>query len=76
MRRFDTTRMGEVSVVLGIQVTRDREKGTLTISQAHYTKSVLDMYGMGECTLVYTIGVGSEPSINLVEGSLLTETDM
>ena len=40
--------MGNVSLALGIQVTRDRKKGTLTISQAHYTKSILETYDMGD----------------------------
>ena len=47
VRRFDTKCMGDVSMVLGMQVTRNREKGTFTISQAHYTKSVLETYGNG-----------------------------
>ena len=75
VRRFDITCMGDVSMVLGMRVTRDREKGTLTISQAHYTKSVLKMYGMGECKPVYTIGVGPELSINQGGGNLLTKAD-
>ena len=47
VRRFDITCMGDVSMVLGMRVTRDREKGTLTISQAYCTTLALDMYGMG-----------------------------
>ncbi|CAM9670370.1 unnamed protein product, partial [Laminaria digitata] len=42
MRRFDTKCMGDVPLVLGTQVTRDRKKGTLTISQTHYTSLVLE----------------------------------
>ena len=34
------TDMGDVSLVLGMQITRDREKKTLTISQEEYTKSI------------------------------------
>lgn len=60
--RFDT--MGDVSVVLGMQVTRNREEGALTIWQPHYTKSVPETYCMEECYTVHTIGVGSELSIN------------
>ena len=47
-----------------MQVTRDRKKETLTISQAHYTKSVLETCGMGECKPVYTVRTGPELSIN------------
>ena len=72
---FDTKCMGDVSVVLGMQVTRDHEKGALTISQAHYTKPVCETYGMGGCKPVYTIGVGPELSITQGEGSTLTKAD-
>ena len=75
VRRFDTKCMGDVSLVLGMQVTRDRKKGTLTISQVHYTKSVLETNGMGECKPVYTVGVGPELSINQGEGNPLTKAD-
>ena len=44
LRRFDTKCMGDVSMVRGMQVTRDREKETLNNSQTHYTKSVPEMY--------------------------------
>lgn len=46
--RFDT--MGDVSVVLGMQVTRNREEGALTIWQPHYTKSVPETYCMRNAT--------------------------
>ena len=38
---FQVSDLGDVSLVLGMQVTRDREKGTLTISQEDYTKPIL-----------------------------------
>ena len=41
MNRFTMTDMGDVSPVLSTQITRDREAGTLTISQEHHTKSML-----------------------------------
>ena len=34
---FEVSDLGDVSLVLGMQVTRDREKETLTISQEDYT---------------------------------------
>ena len=49
VRHFDTTCTGDVSLVLGMQVTRDRNEGTFTVSQAHYTMPILKTYGMGEC---------------------------
>lgn len=39
---------GSVSLVLGMQVTRDHENGPLTISREDYTKSVLESFGMSE----------------------------
>ena len=39
MGKFKITDMGDVSLVLGIQVTCNRERGTLTITQENYTKS-------------------------------------
>ena len=42
IRRFATTDMGDISLILGIQVTRNRKNGTLTISQANYTRSVFE----------------------------------
>ena len=39
--KFKMTDMGDVSLVLGMHVTRDRGKKTLTISQEEYTKSIL-----------------------------------
>ena len=41
-QRFAMTDMGDASLVLGIQIKRDRELGTLTISQEAYSKSILE----------------------------------
>ena len=46
MSRFSMADMGDVSLVLGMGVTHDREKGTATITQEKYTKSLLEWYGM------------------------------
>ncbi|CAM9662428.1 unnamed protein product [Laminaria digitata] len=67
--------MGDVSLVLRVQVTRDRKKGTLAISQAHYTTTVLETYGIGECKPVYTVGTGPELSINQGKGNFLPKAD-
>ena len=45
MEKFKMTDMGDVSHVLGMQITRDREKKTLAISQEEYTKSILERFG-------------------------------
>lgn len=41
MEQFQMSDLGDMSLVLGMQVTRDRKPGTLTITQADYTKSLL-----------------------------------
>ena len=48
MDQFKMTDMGDVSLVLGMQVTRDRQGETLTISQENYTKSILERLGMAD----------------------------
>ena len=44
--RFDMTDAGDVSRVLGVNVTRDREKGTITIDQKDYTEDIVESFGM------------------------------
>ena len=45
--RFATTDARDISLMLGMKLTHNREVGTITISQADYTRSVLEKYGMG-----------------------------
>ena len=58
MGRFSMTDMRDVSLVFGMEVTRDRTKGTVTITQENYVKSLLERYGMGNCNPAHTPGVG------------------
>ena len=58
LMKFKMTDMGDVSLMLGMQITRDWEKKTLTISQ-EYTKSILERFGMANCKPVGTPGFGS-----------------
>ena len=44
--RFDMEDKGEIHDVLGLMVTRDRERRILTISQPDFTKNVLLRFGM------------------------------
>ena len=57
--------------MLGMQVTRDREKGTLTISQEDYTKSILARSGMENCKPSSIPGTGSELSTEQPAETLL-----
>ena len=71
---FATTDMGDISlIILGMQVTRDRESETFTISQADYTRPVVEKYAMGECKPVSTPGAGKELSLDQPEGSLFND---
>ena len=73
MEKFKMTDMGDVSLVLGMQITRDREKKTLTISQEEYTKSILERFSMANGKPVGTPGFGSERSTKQPEETLLSK---
>ena len=45
MTYFAMKDLGDVSLVLGMQVSRDRLKGTLDIKQGNYVKAILQRYG-------------------------------
>eukprot|EP00903_Cladosiphon_okamuranus_P015234 g14080.t1 len=74
-KRFKMKDMGAVSLVLGMEIKRDREKGTLTISQEAYSKSVLERFGMSECKPTNTPGYGPEISNKQPEDTLLDEEE-
>ena len=59
MEWFTMTDMAEVSLAVGMQITRDREAGTLTISEEHYTKSILVRFGMARCNPLHTTGASA-----------------
>ena len=73
MNRFEMPDMGDVSRILGMNVTRDREKRTTTISQKDYTEDVVQRYGMKDCNPAYTPGVGPELSLNQPDKNLLND---
>ena len=75
MDQFKMTDMGDVSLVLGMQATRDRKGNTLTISQENYTKSILERFGMADCKLSSTPGFGSELSTKQPEGTQLNKDE-
>ena len=57
MEKFKMTDMGDISLMLGMQITRAREKKTFTISQ-EYTTSILERFGMANCKPVGAPGFG------------------
>ena len=46
MDRYEMTDMGDVSRILGMNVTRDREQGIITTSQKDYTEGIVQRYEM------------------------------
>ena len=54
MGRFSMTDLGDVLLMFGMEVTRDRTKGTVTITQENYVKFLLERYGMGNCNPAHT----------------------
>ena len=72
MCRFVVTDMGHISLIFGMQDTRNRENGTLTISQADYTMSACARTVRNrECKPVSTPGAGKELSLDEAEGNFL-----
>lgn len=69
--RFEMTDMGEVKLILGMEVQRNYEEGTLAITQKGYVHSILERYGMLEANIVNTPGYGQELSTNQPEDKLL-----
>ena len=61
--------------MLGVGVTRDREKGAVTITQEKYTKSLLERYGMASFKSTYTPGVGKELSLDQPEERPLSKKE-
>ena len=62
MNRIAVTGMCEVSVIFGMSVFMDHNKGTLTISQADYLHNVIVRFGTLECNTVQTPEYGPELS--------------
>ena len=74
-QRFKMTDMGAVSLVLGMEIKRDLERGTLTISQEAYSKSILERFGMTECKPTNTPGYSPELSNQQPDETLLDEKE-
>ena len=73
--RFEMTDMGEVKRILGIEVQRDYEHGTMAISQEHYVATILERFEMQEANPVSTPGYGGELSTDQPQDQLLGAAD-
>ena len=60
---------------LCMSVTRDRDKGTITISQKGYTEDVVQPCGMEDCNPACNPRVGLELSLNQPEEKILNEVE-
>ena len=56
MTKFAMKGLGDVSLILGMQVSRDRLKGTLGINQGNYVKAILQRFGFVDSRSVSTPG--------------------
>ena len=75
MDRFEMTDLGDVSKALGMNVTRDRENGTITIDQKDYTEDIFERYSMTSCNVAFTSGVGPEISLDQPADRLLDKQE-
>ena len=69
--RFEMTDMGEVSRILGMELTRDYDEGTLAITQTAYVDIILELFGMQDANAAHTPGYGPELSAEQPEDKLL-----
>ena len=53
-KHFDLSKLGDVHQLVGLEVTRDRDAGTLTIHQTSYIDRILARFGMTDCNPVTT----------------------
>lgn len=51
---FEVTDLGDPSKIVGIELSRDRAAGTLTLTQTRYIEGVLEKYGMRDANAVKT----------------------
>jgi hypothetical protein len=59
---FEITDLGEPSKIVGIEIDRDREHHTITISQKQYTESILQKEGLENMN---PVGMPMDPNIKL-----------
>ena len=62
--RYEIKEMGEPTLLLGIQVVRNRKKKTISLSQSRYVRKILQKTGMTDCKPVTT---PMDPNVKLPE---------
>ena len=73
MTKFTMKYLEDVSLILGIQVSRDRLKGTLDINQGTYVNAILQRYGLNNSRSVST--PGSRKPLDLKVEALLEDVN-
>ena len=63
--KFARKDLGDISSILGMQVSRDRLKGTLDIDQGNYVKAILQRYGFVDSRSASTPGTGKPLDLQL-----------
>ena len=71
--RFEITDMDNALRVLGMNVVRNRKKGTITIYQSNYTEDVIERFGLKDCNPAFTPGMGPQLSLNRPKETLLDD---
>ena len=65
MTKFAMKNLGDVSLILGMQVSRDRLKGTLDIDQGNHVNAILQRYEFVDSRSVSPSGTGKPPHLKL-----------
>ena len=73
MDRVEMSDMGDVPRVLSMNVTRDREEGTITINQKDWREDIVQLYEIRGCNPASTPGVGPDLSLDQPKETLLNE---
>ena len=60
MATFAMTDLGDVQVIMGVEVKHNMEPGTIELDQGNYTRSVVERFKMSDCNPVYTTGTEKE----------------
>jgi hypothetical protein len=62
---YQMTDLGEMGWILGIRIIRDREKGTLALSQEKFIKEILECYRMSNSCPISTPALPNERLVKL-----------
>ncbi|CAN0030647.1 unnamed protein product, partial [Sphacelaria rigidula] len=73
--KYAISDLGPVSLILGMKVSRDTERGTLKLSKHKYAISLLHKFNMDSCNPLHTPGVNNS-ILPDTEGQLLDQQSM